>query len=242
MMLGARTGAWAKRGGGVPTARDYVQDGLIAIWDGIENAEWGVHDQNATVWKDCVNGELMTKILGDGGLVSFGNMSVDVSLGYLIPQNKIQIINAINTGRCTVECVCKSTNFGKTGSRQSIANFNSSYNRKLCIYTPENRRVNWTIFWGQDNYLAIEKSRTEKGLFSIVCQSGSIGLFYNSQHVGTLLETVGGAKECFFGKSIEGIETSTSMSWNSIRIYNRAITSDEIAANYAIDKARFGIQ
>ena len=236
MIIGARTGAWAKSG---YTAKDYVQDGLIAMWDGIENAGWGVHDPNSTVWKDCVNGELMTKILGDGGSVSFGNLSVDISLGYLIPQNKIQIINVINTGQCTVECVCKSTNFGQTDSRQSIANFARSYNRKLCIYTPRNIKENWTVFWGQDNYLEIEKSRTKKGLFSISCQAGSIGLFYNSQHVGTLLETVGGAEECFFGRSIEGIDTSTSMSWDSIRIYNRAITSDEIAANYAIDKARF---
>ena len=36
----------------MPTARDYVQDGLIAMWDGIENAGWGVHDPNATTWKD----------------------------------------------------------------------------------------------------------------------------------------------------------------------------------------------
>lgn len=36
----------------VPTAKDYVQDGLISMWDGIENAGWGVHDPNATVWKD----------------------------------------------------------------------------------------------------------------------------------------------------------------------------------------------
>ena len=31
MMLGARTAAWAKSG---YTAKDYVQDGLIAMWDG----------------------------------------------------------------------------------------------------------------------------------------------------------------------------------------------------------------
>ena len=30
-----------------PTARCYVQNGLIAQWDGIENAGWGVHDPNA---------------------------------------------------------------------------------------------------------------------------------------------------------------------------------------------------
>lgn len=37
------------------TAKDYVQDGLVAMWDGIENAGWGVHDSNATVWKDLVS-------------------------------------------------------------------------------------------------------------------------------------------------------------------------------------------
>jgi len=34
----------------------YVQDGLIACWDGIENAGAGVHDGSATVWKDVVDG------------------------------------------------------------------------------------------------------------------------------------------------------------------------------------------
>lgn len=38
------------------TARDYVQDGLVAMWDGIENAGWGVHDDTATVWMDLVGG------------------------------------------------------------------------------------------------------------------------------------------------------------------------------------------
>ena len=43
MMLGARTAVWAKSGSVVPTARDYVQDG-------IENAGWGVHYYSDTVW------------------------------------------------------------------------------------------------------------------------------------------------------------------------------------------------
>ena len=38
----------------MPTARDYVQDGLIAMWDGIENAGWGLHDPNATEWKQLM--------------------------------------------------------------------------------------------------------------------------------------------------------------------------------------------
>ena len=38
-----------------PTAADYIQDGLVAMWDGIENAGYGIHDDNATTWKDLVS-------------------------------------------------------------------------------------------------------------------------------------------------------------------------------------------
>ena len=36
----------------VPTARDYVLTGLIAMWDGIENAGFGAHSGNTLVWKN----------------------------------------------------------------------------------------------------------------------------------------------------------------------------------------------
>jgi hypothetical protein len=29
------------------SAKDYIQDGLVAMWDGIENAGWGEHDPYA---------------------------------------------------------------------------------------------------------------------------------------------------------------------------------------------------
>ena len=34
------------------TAADYVQDGLIALWDGIENVDWGQHDGTSLSWVD----------------------------------------------------------------------------------------------------------------------------------------------------------------------------------------------
>lgn len=40
----------------VYTARDYVQDGLVCLWDGIENVGYGVHDGAATGWVDLVGG------------------------------------------------------------------------------------------------------------------------------------------------------------------------------------------
>ena len=38
------------------TAARYVQDGLLACWDGYENAGAGLHDPSATKWKDIVGG------------------------------------------------------------------------------------------------------------------------------------------------------------------------------------------
>ena len=36
------------------TSASYVQDGLIAQWDAIDNEGTGTHNPNATVWKDLV--------------------------------------------------------------------------------------------------------------------------------------------------------------------------------------------
>ena len=83
MMLGTRTGAWAKSG---PTAKDYVQDGLIAMWDGIENAGWGSHDSDITIWKDLIGGIGDATI--DRNLITFMTDHVYISqVGRLIVPN-----------------------------------------------------------------------------------------------------------------------------------------------------------
>ena len=56
------------------TARDYVQNGLVAMWDGIENAGAGTHDAGATVWKDIVGGRefALTGVTVDADRMTFG--------------------------------------------------------------------------------------------------------------------------------------------------------------------------
>ena len=63
MMLGARTAAWAKAG---YTAKDYVQDGLVAHWDGLESSGFG-NFKRGEQWIDLVRPDLKIKItLKDG--------------------------------------------------------------------------------------------------------------------------------------------------------------------------------
>lgn len=48
------------------TSASYVQDGLIAQWDGIDNTGIGVHDPGAKVWKDLTGNYDLT-LLPKGG-------------------------------------------------------------------------------------------------------------------------------------------------------------------------------
>jgi hypothetical protein len=68
--LGLRFAAWGARDTGL-SAKDYIQDGLVAMWDGIENAGWGVHDDNATEWVDLKGGYPL-EISGASATYKFG--------------------------------------------------------------------------------------------------------------------------------------------------------------------------
>ena len=82
-------GAWGIGGKKAPTAKSYVQDGLIAMWDGIENAGVGVHDASATTWKD-LSGNNNDLVLQNGAhfdvnsLVSANRNYVSALLSYRI--------------------------------------------------------------------------------------------------------------------------------------------------------------
>ena len=47
------------------TSASYVQDGLVAQWDAIDNTGIGVHDPSSTIWKDLTgNGRDLTLMSG----------------------------------------------------------------------------------------------------------------------------------------------------------------------------------
>ena len=54
------------------TSASYVQNGLIAQWDGIDNAGTGTHDPTATTWKD-LKGSLDMTLTAKGWWNSHGN-------------------------------------------------------------------------------------------------------------------------------------------------------------------------
>ena len=95
----------------------YVQDGLIACWDGIENAGAGVHDGSATVWKDVVVGyefSLNNTIVGDDCMTFTGEKSGNyiTTYGVLSADDTTATFVAARTG--TVEIVYRAISTSAT--------------------------------------------------------------------------------------------------------------------------------
>lgn len=226
-----------------PTARSYVQNGLIAQWDGIENAGWGVHDPNAAKPVELVSG-IETDLTGT---MPAGDRYFTFGSGYL-HFNSEAIRNAVNAGGLTVEIVVK-----ETGSLQGNGGFvafgNSS--RGFWVYQSD------TIFITAYSYHAAisgeytdfgVKARTVTTLSYLLSSSTADSTFGingaypygNTQinrHTTDMADT-----DCYLG-TLAGnwLNRKAKAHVFSIRVYTRKLSKAEVAANGEIDRVRFGI-
>ena len=230
MLVGARTGSWANIGGGVPTARDYVQDGLIAMWDGIENAGWGVHDPNATTWKDLVGNNDATPV---DETYSWGSDSFVC--------NGIGLVSAYSSDFQSVEVVVRVREDLQTTTYCPIFGTISESDSKGVFWLPN---LNYLRFYNGSS-ATLPFTETElNGTFSAVSVSKDTIVFKDAEIKNTKIvgywNTVGFKSNVF---NIGGSDNNYKCFGyiKSVRVYNRVITAAEIAANYAVDKARFNL-
>ena len=200
------------------SSADYVQDGLVAHWDAIDNAGRGVHDSNATNWVNLVGGGM--DLIVDKGVWGASELYCDGVLA----------AHATNTLEyLTLEIVF---NNAKTGANAWL--FSNGVN-KYCVLA--GGRVQWcnyrgittfsynttgshTLSWVNDKAAYIDGASTSYGDYN---DYWNIGPRY--VHLGIRADD---NKHAFIGK------------YFSIRAYNRELTAEEIAANAAVDTARFG--
>lgn len=222
----------AKRRDAVPTARDYIQDGLIAMWDGIENAGWGVHDASARTWKNLV-GDIDLPLDDYPSQIYFTSNSLYTSNGRLAERQDVETID----GPITYE-VCW----------VRVNKFNQSADTR-CNYG----QCNLDIFNGQFWH----KTSSDGGIMSPVNGRAQESVPFTMSVVGTM----GGSWQTLIpyvnATQISGSKYSSSIStqgirigsgWNvpiskhhNIRVYSRALSAEEIAHNYKIDKERFNL-
>lgn len=220
------------------SARSYVNDGLVAMWDGIENAGWGTHDPNATVWKDLVSGTSMSLPSGVSVSESAINFSSNASLSYPISS---ALASALGSADVTIEFCGKIVPYNAITNRIIFITSGT----EIYIYTPRSTTSSQNYlfynYYGRSNSTAnmLDANGECEGTIALTCATnGMNGVRYkNGSEVNSATFTT-------IPSSVPTSLTSSLMTGarvNRISIYSRALTAAEIAANYAVDKARFNL-
>ena len=227
-----------------PPDLGYVRDGLILHLDGIYNTYAG-HDPSATEWYDLSGS-------GNSAEVVDGVWS-DNSL--------------IPNGSCISRLPFKNLNFGFeiivkyiNGVTSSFINPIDSNNNPvgvsgLTLFTDNLLRIGYSTGNSPGSYIETGIDKTE----------ASARPYY---YAGFFEEGTGSSNRqlsvyvdgAFVGEGVRGIMSDQTavrtsfgrdMRWGGfgganeiymVRIYNRALTADEVAHNYTIDAARFGLE
>ena len=213
----------------------YVQDGLIACWDGIENAGVGTHDNNATVWKSVVGGYEfdLTGVTVNADRMTFAGSTS--SYGILSSNDTVSTFVAARNG--TMEIVYRSN--ANPGTQVMLQSSNSSgiafgMNGASTLlpntYDGNVSRPKYTFTSGTTtNSVAV---RYTDGVSASVVANGSS-------------RTSPGNDYWWYPKSETyiGIRSNQNATFPGsiycIRLYSRKLTDDEIAANQNIDRLRF---
>lgn len=212
-----------------PTAKDYVQSGLIAMWDGIENAGWGTHDASATVWVDLSgNGNDLelknTAHFDTNSLVSANRDYLSAVLAKSLPYDTIEVCGFWDNSRNASALVCFGNSIDDERmmsiTKNAIQIYNGGYQLRYSGLI--NPKSTWSGVHSGDSHTPYTNGVLAAGTYSTNEWGNRTGTF--------------------------GLSGSSNYSrWNfvgnyyNIRLYSRALTADEIARNYIIDKARFNL-
>ena len=257
MMLGARTGAWTPNGSGVPTARDYVQDGLVLLIDGIENDGFGVHSDSVSVWKN----------LATRGIISDVSLSGDYSIeSNNIRMNHLAVDNRTSNGigRCDVVQPF-STKTIEVCSSGFVPNHVTDANRKNAFFSAPN--TFGTLYFNTGNIdrannilISLYTTRVDRAFiggiapnfikenaanFRTISYNSSESLVVDQEDLSSEV-TIDTSSDVYSGE-VELFNRSSDWSRpfngkiHCMRVYDRNLMAEEMIANQAIDKARFSL-
>jgi hypothetical protein len=223
----------AHRNGMAVWTNPYVTDGLVAMWDGEWNAGGGVHDDTLTAWEDIISGYTLYQRNNSWtwDANSFGCSARDELRprysGNYEAHPAWQAAGA--AGTWTVEIVPKAAGPSCIHSKWVLNTSSFGYFR-----------------FGLDTATRYsDTSAIGKTIGSwVISRTGElVKTYWNG--VPSLNLTVAGDQPTSSGvvtiNGTTGSSGNANCRYHAFRIYSSALTAEEIAANYAIDKRRFNL-
>ena len=231
------------------SAMDYVKNGLVAMWDGVDNAGWGVHDPEAAVWRDLTgNGydgvvgssvQVETNAMLFAGVANSANV-VDLGYSWFGTPANITVEVAANCIDGVRYANCLFGGYGST-SESWLWHFfrmNNGAAISQCMTASGSVQIyhgNMQTIGPKCFSLTVDSSEMKAYKFGVLSGRANSGGGMNWSKpkakcaIGAHGRTNGGFDYAFKGRVYNA------------RVYNRALTAEEVAHNYAIDKARFNL-
>ena len=235
LMLGVANVAQAK------TTANYIQNGLVACWDGWENSGAGQHQDAPTAWIDVVGNRSLA--LDERDFFT----GCEVTLTNVVRETEEDLFDEAGdvtlevNGRPLAPC---NADYAPVVGIPNFAGFGwSNFKGGIVAYYPHSaaniewHRKTYTSGYTYANDIAAAGvSQTYTSLLGV----GSSAAYVNgvSSAYSGASDWHGSARGTGFQAQVGTTSGSGSVVRN-IRIYNRKLTVEEIAINAAVDKARF---
>jgi hypothetical protein len=226
------------------TTAQYVRDGLLACWDGVENAGYGMHDDSPSAWVDLVGG---LEIAIPEWVTAESNGFYSVSSTGTRTYPTISSIPGLGDN-VTIEVVAERVMWRKTD------NYNNLQPAISSPYGQLGYRFNAT---SGVYYLLPISTAGKVELYNINSNSGG----FNVSKCHTYAARVTLPKHASNAMVVDGVAVGGFTSGNytankpsiwtffnaqradiriyAIRVYSRRLTDDELASNRAVDVSRF---
>ena len=229
------------------TAADYIQDGLISLWDGIENSDWGTHDDSIAYWSDLIGGR---RLETTGTSWSWMNDSLlTENCGFTIGLSDVACLRST----FTIEYVGTAISLRYAAYLWGMtANYNS-YNRYAGVGTAITLYYN-VMCNGRANNAGFTSTGVQWHNGDHVCITvvykmgdGLCHIYMNGEYLtdgisdGYVVPSSSVGHKLVIGGAGQSTDTVPSLRTHCVRIYSRTLSPEEIKENYVVDKARFDL-
>ena len=232
------------------TSLSYVTKGLVALYDGIDNAGYGQHNSSAATWADLTgngnDGTCASELSWSANGWSVSGSCNPVTLG-----TDISAVTA--KGEFTIQFACKPTRSGirecffsqhNGGSPKGIGvEHNGVKNQnELRFYSD----ALGTSAYSDPNAGSFPGDEWVQGAVTVSDKMTNIGFWKNGNQLATIYQkTFTEATYLTECQNVIGGEPRTNRdmafrgTYNAFRLYNRVLTAEEIEVNAAVDAIRF---
>ena len=226
---------------GALTARSYVQKGLVACYDGIDNAGTGTHDPSAFQWADLSGNGFDGTLAANLGWAADGWTNAVDGSGVLVGTG---LANALSLGELTVQFACVPA---RDDARQAFfSNYQNMQDGTIAVeHNDGSTSAGRLRLFRQGSNPALSPVVVPANAFASasVSVTPSRQVFWLNGSTTYTNEASYGAAAAGYASVIGGDPSRSAMAFRGVyhafRAYDRALTADEVKVNAAIDAIRF---